>query len=76
MRVGGWLQSDMFMDLLALSGEHLAMYVSQKPDLIQGVEGGFVVFAPNAQNQPQPKAAKEGPTLEKLLPVLNALSAP
>jgi len=65
-------QSEVFMDLLALDEAHLAAYVATKPGLLS-IKAGFVVFAANDQNQPLPKALKEGVSFGKLVPVLGLL---
>jgi hypothetical protein len=68
-------QSEVFMDVLALDEAHLAAYVKTKNGLLS-VQGKFVVFAADGQNQPKPKTLKEGISFDKLLPVLGILGAP
>jgi hypothetical protein len=61
------------MELLSLDSAHLAEYVDHQSKLIR-LEGQFVVFTLNLQNQERPKKFKENVSFERMLPMLNVLS--
>jgi len=69
------LEAETFMDLLAVSSEHLEAYVSQWPEAMV-LEGKFVVFVANTQNQPRPRKFKENISFEGMLPVIDLLTSP
>eukprot|EP00616_Rhizochromulina_sp_CCMP1243_P010161 CAMPEP_0118973920 /NCGR_PEP_ID=MMETSP1173-20130426/10976_1 /TAXON_ID=1034831 /ORGANISM="Rhizochromulina marina cf, Strain CCMP1243" /LENGTH=221 /DNA_ID=CAMNT_0006923617 /DNA_START=18 /DNA_END=683 /DNA_ORIENTATION=- len=69
------LESEVFMDLVALPDEHLAEYVGTKSDVMR-LEGKQVIFVENPQNQPQPKTFKENISFDHLAPVMSLLTSP
>jgi len=69
------IESDVFMELLALDKAHLDAYVNQMPNLMNLDENKTsVVFTANAQNQPRPMTFKENISFDRMVPVMSLLT--
>jgi hypothetical protein len=63
------------MDLLAVDKAHLSAFVNQQSSRLS-LDGDFIAFTPNSQNQAIPKKFKENISFENMLPVMSLLTNP
>lgn len=73
------LESEHFMDLLALDDAHLEAYVGQFPDVMALASVGsgkkHVAFKPNPNNTPKPKKLQESVSIDRVLPIVRLLTS-